>query len=59
MVSGEPMGLGPDSVAAAVNVGADALALPAGVELNGLASPKSSSLAPDLVRITFPGFRSR
>ncbi len=31
----------------------------AAAEARGLASPKSSSLAPDLVMTMFPGFRSR
>ena len=52
-------GLGPLSVAAAVNEGADAdpeadVCIP-----SGFASPKSISFAPLWVSMMFPGFRSR
>ena len=48
-------------VKAAASTEADPLPLPpaAALAANGLARPKSRSLAPDLVSITLPGFRSR
>jgi hypothetical protein len=50
-------GLGPLNVATAVNDGgADAEAT---LAVSGFAKPKSISLAPLLVSMMFPGFRSR